>query len=445
MENLHRQDLNPLEEAAAFQQLIEDFGYTQEQVAQRVGRSRSAVANLLRLFQLPPAVQRLVGEGLLTAGHAKALLGHPDRSYQEALAKRTVQEGLAVRDVEALVRERLELEAELGNAAEPGSPNRGRRARATAPARSESRQSLRPPGLLELEELLANHLDTRVSVSMSAKRGKVVIDFANLEDLERLYRVIIQELSRAAHVRTRVGLSSGRSDGCPQPVYNSVGISKPQLQIQPTVDADRPARRMGDSDRPSTDQLRGRRDQRSSARCSEAMMRPWSSSSGRVDPSLTTTAGARVSRRIGIRIPRTVPIDPTRRGRELGDDQLGQTAAAPRFEARHREVAGLDQRIVGEDEAEEDVGPVVVRRTAWALQSPSTTLTLVPAAWSDAARPASRGWSPSSMPRVMWTWASDANDRRRCSNSRTAVTGSSRPGLRGEQGPRRSRDRTPGR
>jgi ParB family transcriptional regulator, chromosome partitioning protein len=189
VENLHRQDLNPLEEAAAFQQLIEDFGYTQEQVAQRVGRSRSAVANLLRLFQLPPAVQRLVGEGLLTAGHAKALLGHPDRSYQEALAKRTVQEGLAVRDVEALVRERLELEAELGNSSELGSPDPDQSA-GDDPDRS--RQSLRPPGLLELEELLANHLDTRVSVSMSAKRGKVVIDFANLEDLERLYRVIIQ-------------------------------------------------------------------------------------------------------------------------------------------------------------------------------------------------------------------------------------------------------------
>jgi ParB family chromosome partitioning protein len=189
VENLHRQDLNPLEEAAAFQQLIEDFGYTQEQVAQRVGRSRSAVANLLRLFQLPPAVQRLVGEGLLTAGHAKALLGHPDRSYQEALAKRTVQEGLAVRDVEALVRERLELEAELGSSSELGNPEPDGSA---GDDQDRSRQSLRPPGLLELEELLANHLDTRVSVSMSAKRGKVVIDFANLEDLERLYRVIIQ-------------------------------------------------------------------------------------------------------------------------------------------------------------------------------------------------------------------------------------------------------------
>ena len=121
VENLHRQDLNPLEEAAAYQQLIEDFSYTQEQVAQRVGRSRSAVTNLLRLFQLPPAVQRLVGEQLISAGHAKAILGHPDRAYQEALAKRTVAEALSVRDVEQLVRERIELENSLDGSAANGA------------------------------------------------------------------------------------------------------------------------------------------------------------------------------------------------------------------------------------------------------------------------------------------------------------------------------------
>jgi ParB family transcriptional regulator, chromosome partitioning protein len=186
VENLHRQDLNPLEEAAAYQQLIEDFGYTQDQVAQRVGRSRSAVANLLRLFQLTPAVQRLVGEGLLSAGHAKALLGHPDRSYQEALAKRAVAEGLSVREVETLVRERLELEAGLdAEAADVGDSSADTSERGPAPA------PLRPPGLLELEELLADHLETRVSITMTAKRGKVVVDFANLEDLERIYRRII--------------------------------------------------------------------------------------------------------------------------------------------------------------------------------------------------------------------------------------------------------------
>ena len=190
VENLHRQDLNPLEEAAAYQQLIEDFGYTQEQVAQRVGRSRSAVANLLRLFQLTPAVQRLVGENLLTAGHAKALLGHPDRSYQEAVAKRAVSEGLSVREVEQLVRERLELEAELDAQGGPGTYPREQGDSVESGGRPE-RGPLRPPGLLELEELLADYLDTRVSISMTAKRGKVSIDFANLEDLERIYRQII--------------------------------------------------------------------------------------------------------------------------------------------------------------------------------------------------------------------------------------------------------------
>jgi len=187
VENLHRQDLNPLEEAAAYQQLVDDFGYTQEQVAQRVGRSRAAVANLLRLFQLPPSVQKLVSENLVTAGHAKALLGHPDRAYQEALARRIVSESLTVRDVEQLVRERLDLEQELG--AEVGAQTSDESANETG----EDRPKLRPPGLLELEELLADRLDTKVSISMTTRRGKVVIDFANLEDLERIYRTIISE------------------------------------------------------------------------------------------------------------------------------------------------------------------------------------------------------------------------------------------------------------
>lgn len=188
VENLHRQDLNALEEAAAYQQLIDDFGLTQEAVAKRVGKSRSAVANHLRLFQLPPAVQKLVGEGLLSAGHAKALLAHPDRSYQEALARRVITESLSVRDIESLIKERLDLEAGLGS--EDGAPEA-----ATEPEDGRPQpegQKLRPPGLLELEELLANRLDTRVSIAMTAKRGKVTIDFANLEDLERIYRLIIE-------------------------------------------------------------------------------------------------------------------------------------------------------------------------------------------------------------------------------------------------------------
>jgi ParB family chromosome partitioning protein len=185
VENLHRQDLNPLEEAAAYQRLIQEFDYTQEQVAQRVGRSRSAVANLLRLFQLPPTVQRLVGDGLLSTGHAKALLGHPDRAYQDALAKQAVRDALSVRQVEEMVRERLALEQALDDAdgSEEVEPD--------SPPGDPTSAKLRPPGLLELEELLADHLDTRVTISMSARHGKVTIDFADLEDLERIYRRII--------------------------------------------------------------------------------------------------------------------------------------------------------------------------------------------------------------------------------------------------------------
>jgi ParB family chromosome partitioning protein len=174
VENLHRQDLNPLEEAAAYLQLIEDFQLTQERLAERVGRSRSSIANLLRLFQLPPSVQKLVREQRLSLGHAKVLLGTPDRSYQEALAKKIVADELTVRQVEDRIRERAELEAQLGaGEAPPPKPSQ-----------------LRPPGLLELEGLLSEQLSTKVRVQMGAKRGKVVIDFANLEDLERIYRVI---------------------------------------------------------------------------------------------------------------------------------------------------------------------------------------------------------------------------------------------------------------
>lgn len=189
VENLHRQDLNALEEASAYQQLMDDFELTQEQVSKRVGKSRSTIANLLRLFHLPPSVQRLVGEGLLSTGHAKALLGHPDRAYQEGLAKRVVTESLSVRDVEQLVRERLDLEAGLGTP-RPAPEEEADTSEDTG-EEVPDKGRLRPPGLLELEELLASHLDTRVAISMSSKRGKVTIDFANLEDLERIYRLVM--------------------------------------------------------------------------------------------------------------------------------------------------------------------------------------------------------------------------------------------------------------
>ena len=173
VENLHRDDLNPLEEAAAYQQLIEDFNMTQEAVAHRVGKSRSAVANLLRLFQLPPQVQRLVADGQVSAGHAKVLLGTPDRAFQEALARRIVADGLTVRETEEAIRQR--------NGAGGDDPT---------PEGGTPGSKLRAPGLLELEELLADQLDTRVKINMGPKRGRVVIEFADLEDLERIYKVM---------------------------------------------------------------------------------------------------------------------------------------------------------------------------------------------------------------------------------------------------------------
>ena len=180
IENLHRQDLTALEEAAAFQQLIEDFGLTHEQVAVRVGKSRSAVTNTLRLMSLPPTIQHLLADGRLSAGHAKALLGTPDRAFQEQLARRAAQEGWPVRAVEEAVRARSG--AAEGDAPASGNPPSAG-VRASAPR-------LRAPGMLELEELLADHLSTKVTVQMGAQRGKVVIEFADLEDLERLYRLM---------------------------------------------------------------------------------------------------------------------------------------------------------------------------------------------------------------------------------------------------------------
>ena len=178
VENLHRQDLNPLEEAAGYQQLIEEFQLTHDELANRMGKSRAAITNTLRLFQLPPSVQRMVADGQLAAGHARALLGTPDRTFQEALAKRAVAEAMSVRAVEEAVRARTEQQSDE-ESAEPGES-------------AQPTKRLRPPGFRELEELLAELLDTRVSVDMGKSKGRVVIDFADLEDLERIYRRITE-------------------------------------------------------------------------------------------------------------------------------------------------------------------------------------------------------------------------------------------------------------
>jgi ParB family transcriptional regulator, chromosome partitioning protein len=189
VENLHRQDLNVLEEAAAYQQLSEEFGYTHDQVAKRVGKSRTSVTNILRLLQLPTGVQRLLAEGQISPGHARALLGTPDRGYQEVLAKAIVADGLTVRAIEDLVRQRADGGEEAARAVGgPGGEDIG--ANGVRPATAGSAR-LPPPGILELEELLSGYLNTRVKVDLSSKRGKVVVEFATLEDLERIYKLMV--------------------------------------------------------------------------------------------------------------------------------------------------------------------------------------------------------------------------------------------------------------
>ena len=191
VENLHRADLSPLEEANAYQQLLEDFELTHEQLATRVGKSRAAITNTIRLLGLPPAVQSLLNEGQLSAGHARALLGTPDRSKQEALARQSVAEGWSVRAMEQAVKGDADESSDPVDAApeiDDGDTSSG--GATIDGAGLTPATKLRPPGLLELEELLAEHLQTRVSVTLGAKRGRIAIDFADLEDLERIYRTM---------------------------------------------------------------------------------------------------------------------------------------------------------------------------------------------------------------------------------------------------------------
>ncbi len=190
VENLHRDDLGPLEEAAAYQQLVDGFGYTHEQVAARVGKSRTAVTNTLRLLQLPAGVQRLLADGVISAGHARAVLGTPDRNLQEELARRTAAEGLTVRALEEMVREHVQGPYE-GDEHFDASGDDEALSDKNGTSTTKGRRRLPAPGVLELEELLATHLNTRVKVDMRSKRGKVVIEFATLEDLERIYKLMV--------------------------------------------------------------------------------------------------------------------------------------------------------------------------------------------------------------------------------------------------------------
>jgi ParB family chromosome partitioning protein len=170
LENLHRSELNPLEEAAAYQQLLDDFGCTHDELAGRIGRSRPQISNTLRLLRLSPAVQRRVAAGVISAGHARALLGVEDPAAQDRLAARVVAEGISVRGLEELVA--------VGETGEDEDKPRVRPRRPSA------------PGLDELNERLSDRLDTRVKVTLGRSKGKIAIEFASLADLERIVQII---------------------------------------------------------------------------------------------------------------------------------------------------------------------------------------------------------------------------------------------------------------
>jgi ParB family chromosome partitioning protein len=167
VENVQRQDLTPLEEAHAYQQLLENYGMTQEQVASRVGKSRPAISNTLRLLQLPVEVQEMVDAGELSAGHARALVGLDDTAYATHLAKRAVDDGWSVRQMEEAVR--------LRKGAESRSPSGVRQ--------------LRPVEIIELEKRLTDRLGSQVKINYRNEKGKLEIRFGSLAELERLYRI----------------------------------------------------------------------------------------------------------------------------------------------------------------------------------------------------------------------------------------------------------------
>lgn len=171
LENIHRANLNPLEEAAAYQQLLEEFGATHDELAKRIGRSRPQISNTIRLLNLPAPVQRRVAAGVLSAGHARALLGLEDSQAQEDLATRIVAEGLSVRATEELV--------SLAVSDGPAKP-----------AAAKRRAKPHAPALVDLADRLSDRFDTRVKVDLGRNKGKITIEFATVDDLERIVGII---------------------------------------------------------------------------------------------------------------------------------------------------------------------------------------------------------------------------------------------------------------
>jgi len=171
IENIHRSQLNPLEEGAAYQQLLNDFSYTHDELAAKLSKSRPAITNTMRLLNLPPTVQRKVAAGVISAGHARALLSLTDEKEIENLANRIVSEGLTVRAVEEIV-------ATGGAKVKAGSIRSGK---------------IVAPKLKEISDQLSDYLDTRVAVELGKQKGKIVIEFATVEDLERINTKILKK------------------------------------------------------------------------------------------------------------------------------------------------------------------------------------------------------------------------------------------------------------
>ena len=168
LENIHRVQLNPLDEAAAYEQLLVEFGVTHNELADRLGRSRPVVTNTIRLLRLPVSVQRRVAAGVLSAGHARALLGLEDAGQQEDLAARIVAEGMSVRATEEAV---VLLRREAPDNDKP---------------RPVKRRPMHAPGLQDLAERLSDRFDTRVKVELGQRKGRIVVEFGSVEDLERI-------------------------------------------------------------------------------------------------------------------------------------------------------------------------------------------------------------------------------------------------------------------
>jgi ParB family chromosome partitioning protein len=173
LENVHRANLNPLEEAAAYQQLLEEFGATHEELAKRIGRSRPQISNTIRLLNLPPAVQRRVAAGVLSAGHARALLAMDDADRQDEVAKRIVAEGLSVRATEEIVA--LTAASPAGKRKEPAG---------------DKKPAAHSPAVTELADRLSDKFDTRVKVDLGRRKGRIVVEFATVDDLERIVGIM---------------------------------------------------------------------------------------------------------------------------------------------------------------------------------------------------------------------------------------------------------------